>query len=82
MCLEGIDNGIYMSLPHIMRAEYLMHYALPQAYSLIINIYLMPLVHAEDLPLQQQCVDMYKELYDEVASMHPEAKLIYERFCR
>jgi len=44
--------------------------------------YLMPLVHAEDLVLQQKSVDMYQDLYQEICDRNPGVKLIFDRFQR
>jgi len=39
--------------------------------------YLMPLIHAEDLQLQQMSVNMYQQLYDDANSS---VKLMFDRF--
>lgn len=42
----------------------------------------MPLLHAEDLALQEQSVRMYKELYEEAAEHMPAAKMMFSRFVK
>jgi uncharacterized protein (DUF924 family) len=45
-------------------------------------MYLLPILHAEDLPLQQMSVKLYKELLEEVTQNMPTVQMMFTRFVK